>query len=103
MEKITYAELSRIFREHERTHTDDTHLRGAIVFTEDSFNEVYSLEARTYLISSDNKAFKPNMGGYSIYGSAADGSDPLVRLEGYMAAEHGGENGWKVDYCYLTE
>ena len=101
MEKITYAELSRIFREHERTHTDDTHLRGAIVFTEDSFTEPYSEDSRTYLISSGNKAFMPNMGGYSIYGSAKDGSDPLVRLDAYMAAEHGGDGGWKVDYCYL--
>lgn len=41
------------------------------------------------------------MGGYSIYGSAIDGSDPCVRLEAYMKAERGGENGWEVDYCYL--
>ena len=105
MEKITYAELAATFREHERTRTpvDGTHLHGAIVFTEDSFTAPYSLEARTYLLSSNNKAFIPGMGGYSIYASAADGSDPMVRLEGYMAAEHGGKDGWKVDYCYLTK
>lgn len=100
MEKITYAELTNIFREHEQKNTGK-HLTGAIVFTEDSFDKIYSLEARTYLVSSNNKAFLPNMGGYSIYGSALDGTDPLVRLEHYMAAEHGGEDGWKVDYCYL--
>lgn len=100
MEKITYAQLTAIFRRHEQTNPDD-HLHGAIVFTEDSFNEQYSLDSRTYLLSSNNKAFLPNMGGYSIYASAKDGSDPLVRLDAYMAAEHGGDGGWKVDYCYL--
>ncbi len=100
MEKITYTDLARIFREHERTRPS-THLTGCIVFTPDSFMEPYSLEARTYRVSSGNKAYQPNMGGYSIYGSAIDGSDPLVRLEGYMAAEKGGKDGWRVDYCYL--
>jgi len=105
MEKITYAELAAAFREHERTRTPETgdHLHGAIVFTEDSFLKPYPLEARTYLVSSNNKAFIPGMGGYSIYADAADGSDPCVRLERYMAEEHGGENGWKVEYCYLTK
>ena len=105
MEKITYAELAAAFREHERTRTpvDGTHLHGAIVFTEDSFLKPYSLEARTYLVSSNNKAYRPHMGGYSIYGSSADGTDPGVRLDGYMAAERGGKDGWKVDYCYLTK
>lgn len=101
MEKITYAELAAAFRRHEREATDGTHLTGYIVFTEDSFTQPYSLEARTYGVSSNNKAYLPNMGGYSIYGSAIDGSDPLVRLEGYMAAEKGGKDGWQVDYCYL--
>lgn len=106
MNKITYTELARIFRAHESAAAqlpchERTHLTGCIVFTEDSFTAPYSLDARTYVVSSDNKAFQPNMGGYSIYGSALDGSDPLVRLEGYMAAEKGGKDGWKVDYCYL--
>ena len=103
MEKITYKELTKAFRNHESTHSDGTHLTGAIVFTEDSFNRPYPLESRTYLVSSNNKAFIPGMGGYSIYGSAADGSDPLVRLEGYIAEERGGAKGWKVDYCYLID
>ena len=100
MKKITYAEMKAAFRHHEYPGAVK-HLTGCIVFTEDSFEKPYSLAARTYRVSSDNKAFQPNMGGYSIYGSAVDGSDPLVRLERYMAAEHGGANGWKVDYCYI--
>ena len=55
------------------------------------------------MVSSDNKAFQPNMGGYSIFASSIDGSDPMVRLESYMAAEKGGKDGWKVERCYMRE
>lgn len=103
MKKISYAEMAAIFRKHERETTDGTHITGYIVFTEDSFTKPYSLEARTYSVSSNNKAYLPNMGGYSIYGSSIDGTDPLVRLESYMAAEKGGKDGWKVDYCYIEQ
>lgn len=102
MKKFTYAELRQMFTKHESSRPN-THLTGCIVFTEDSFNRPYSLEARTYVVSSNNKAFQPGMGGYSIFGYALDDSDDGVRLESYMAAEHGGRNGWKVDYCYLKE
>ena len=102
MVKMTYAEMASKFREHEATNPD-THLTGFIVFTEDSFNKSYSLEGRTYKVSSYNKAYRPNMSGYSIFGWAIDGSDFGVRLEAYMAAEKGGPSGWKVDYCYMKE
>ena len=102
MKKYTYAEFRKLFCDHEATRPDH-HLTGCIVFTEDSFSKAYPLESRTYWVSSNNKAFIPGMGGYSIYGSSLDGLDPCVRLELYMAAEHGGKDGWKVDYCYLAE
>lgn len=102
MNKITYAEMAAAFR-HREYPGAVKHLTGCIVFTEDGFNKPYSLEARTYRVSSNNKAYQPNMGGYSIYGSALDGSDPMIRLERYMAAEKGGKNGWKVEYCYIEE
>lgn len=102
MEKITYAELAKKFRDHERDNPK-SHLTAHIVFTEDSFDRVFSLESRTYIVSSDNKAYRPNMGGYSIFGSSVDGTDIGVRLEAYMAAERGGKDGWRVDYCYLVD
>ena len=52
-------------------------------------------------MSSNNKAFQPNMGGYSIYAGALDGSDPMIRLEGYMQSEKGGKDGWKIERCYM--
>ena len=41
------------------------------------------------------------MGGYSIYGYCLDGTDPCVRLDRYMAVEHGGVDGWKIERCYM--
>ena len=97
---MSYGELTSKFRTVERK---GEHLQGYVVFTADSFNQPYDERSRTYSVSSDNKAFQPNMGGYSIYGSCLDGTDPIVRLERYMAAEHGGKNGWKVERCYVME
>lgn len=78
------------------------HLRGYVVFTADSFTQPYEEKSRTYVIGSNNKAFQSAaMGGYSIYGSSLDGTDPCVRLERYMAIEKGGNDGWKIERCYM--
>lgn len=98
--ELSYGELVSQFREAER---DGKHISGYIVFTEDSFDKPYPIEARTYAVSSNNKAFQPNMGGYSIYGSSLDGADMCVRLENYMEAERGGHDGWKIEKCYTKE
>ena len=102
MEKISWGKMVDLFRRYEQEHPEN-HLSGFVVFTKSSFDVPYSLESRTYCVSSNNKAFQPNMNGYSIYGSAIDGSDPLVRLDQYMSVEQGGKNGWHVDYCYMEE
>lgn len=72
------------------------------VITEDSFNEKYSLEGRSYQFTNKEKAFIPGMGGYSIFASCLDGSDHC-RIEGCLAEERGGKDGWKVEYCYIKE
>ena len=99
--EMSYNELKKRFREAEEKGKE--HLKGYITFTSDSFTELYSEESRTYVVSSNNKAFIPNMGGYSIYGSSLDGKDLMVRLEQYMAAERGGKDGWKIEKCFLVE
>ena len=96
--ELSYEKMKSLFRTAERAHQ---HLTGYIVFSPDNFKKVYSPESRTYAVSSENKAFEPNRGGYSIYASAMDGSDPNVRLEQYMAAELGGQDGWKIERCYM--
>ena len=99
---MKYSELKNLFREHESTEPK-THLTAHIVFTTGSFTKEYPVEARTYVVSSYNKAFRPNMGGYSIFGNSLDGQDMYVRLEGHMRAERGGEDGWVVEDCYLVD
>ena len=105
MKKLTYNEFCSKMHEHNSKVKDHygEQICGVIVFTEDSFNKIYPLESRSYEVSSNNKAWIAGMGGYSIYGSSLDGSDKGVRLEAYMRAEKGGENGWKVDYCYMLD
>jgi len=98
--ELSYGELVLQFREAEK---NGKHISGFIVFTEDSFDKPYPIEARTYVVSSNNKAFQPNMGSYSIYGSSLDGADVCVRLENYMEAECGGHDGWKIEKCYTQE
>lgn len=96
---MTYQKMRMYFCAAERQHQ---HLTGYIVFSPASFEKEYPLESRTYGVSSDNKAFQPNMGGYSIYAASLDGSDPCVRLEQYMAVERGGKDGWQIERCYMT-
>lgn len=98
--ELSYNEMKRIFRQIEK---EGNHTTGYVVFTEDSFDKPYTEEQRTYVISSDNKAFIEGMGGYSIYASSLDGSDPCVRLDHYMLAERGGKNGWKIEKCYMKD
>ena len=70
---------------------------AVLVFTESSFNIPYAEQERSYTISSDAKYFDGNMGGSSLFGNCLDGKDLGVRLDKYMY------EGWKVDYCYITE
>lgn len=106
--KLCYGTVSHLMREFNRIKRSsggsvDGVLHAVVVFTEDSFtDENLSLEARSYLISSDSKAYIDGMGGYSIYGSSLDGKDVCVRLEAYMKEERGGSDGWEVEYCYFV-
>lgn len=99
--EMTYQEMAKRFCEVEKSR--EKSVDGYIVFTEDSFSKPYTEEQRTYVVSSNNKAYIPNMGGFSIYGSSLDGSDTNVRLERYMADLHGGKDGWKVERCYMKD
>lgn len=72
-----------------------TDLKGVIVFSNESFDKPYPLEARSYVISSDNKAFFPDMISNSIFGSSLDGSDVGIRIDWY--------SDWIVEDCYLLQ
>lgn len=98
---MNYTELKQIFRALKCDSPKDD-LTAHIIFTEDSFDKPYPLLSRTYLVSSDNKAFWPNMGGYSIFVCCLDGTDQGVRLDWYME-EEGNPGGWKIESCYILE
>lgn len=98
---MKYSELRAAFYQHEETRPEQ-HLTAIIVFTEDSFDRRYPRLSRSYITSSNNKAYQPNMGGYSVFASCLDGTDQGVRLEWYMEA-HGNTGGWKVEDCYILE
>lgn len=104
MTKLTYPEFCSRMYDFNATHNHQKEqIHGVIVFTPDSFTQEYSLESRSYKVTSDNKAWIPGMAGYSIFGSSLDGTDIGVRLESYMRAEKGGPDGWRVEYCYMLD
>lgn len=101
---MTYQELRNLFCKHERGNPA-SHLTAYITFAPESFGPGanYSELERTYAISSNNKAFQPGMGGYSIFGSCLDSkTDPCLRLDSQMAEESGGKTGWIVERCCLV-
>lgn len=100
---MTYQELKEYFCHHEST-SPIPHLSSYITFSSFGPTETrtFSNRSRTYVVSSDNKAYLPNMGGYSIFGIALDDSDNGgVRLDHYMQEERGGEDGWAVEDCCI--
>lgn len=98
---MKYSELRAAFCQYEENRPEQ-HLTAIIVFSEDSFDRRYPRLSRSYITSSNNKAYQPNMGGYSVFASCLDGTDPGVRLEWYME-EHGNTGGWKAEDCYILE
>lgn len=95
--EMSYPELSTLFRSVNDKRLDS--IVGYIVFTPESFDKEYNEASRTYVVSSNNKAYQSGMGGYSIYASCLDGTDQCLRLEGYMR----GEDAWKIEKCYMLK
>ena len=104
---ITFGEMEEQFVMHnadsdwgEEAKGSNGPLTGVIVFTADSFDKPLPLEARSFRVSSECKAFHPLMSGYSIFGSSLDDKEKCVRLDTYMRDP---EDPLKVDYCYLEK
>lgn len=98
---MKYGELCNILRAAAAEHKT---IEAFVTFTPDSFpGKVYTKRERTYLFTSDNKAFIANASGYSIFGDCMDGKDNGVRLECYMADEKGGNDGWKIENCGIVK
>lgn len=104
-EKLTYSQMCDRFVTHNEENgitsqfSDGHPVLGVIVFKPESWpNSNYNLKERSYVVTSDNKAFVPDLCGASIFGDCLDGLDKGIRLDYYMKA-----GGWRVDYCYLLD
>lgn len=95
--ELSYKEMTDIFKKVNQC--GGRPIGGYIVFSQSNFAKPYSAESRTYEVGSNNKAFIPSMGGYSIFGSSIDGSDMGVRLDRYMRSEHP----WEIERCYMKK
>lgn len=95
---MKYSEMYNIFKEHnlrkgiKSQFGDNEPLKAHIIYSKDNWEEKYTLEARTYIVRSDNKCFVPNMLGVSMFGDSLDGSDKGVRLDCYD---------WKIERIYI--
>lgn len=98
--EVDYKTMKKRFRDAEKS---GYHLNSVIVFSEDSFPKKCPIEARSYAVTSANRAFMPDQGGFSIYALTLDGTKVFVPLDQKMADERGGKNGWKIERCYITE
>lgn len=104
---LTFGEVYDIFVEHNKENDitrqfKDEHPLYAVAVASESNSEThwqgekYSLEARSYKFSSDNKKFIPNLIGGSIFAKSLDGTDE-IRLDWYL----NGHDGWDWDYFYI--
>lgn len=100
---MEYKQLKEMLFQHE-SKNPNSHLTACVTFASFGPNvkTEYPWSSRTYIISSDNKAFRPGMGGYSIFGKCLDGTDPYLRLDRLMKDEHGGKDGWVVEDCGIA-
>lgn len=89
MERISFSEMTSIMR---KATKEGQEMKAVIVYKQDNWDEEYSLEARSYVVSNASKYFDEGMISNSIIGSALDGSDPCVFLHRYN---------WEVAYCYI--
>jgi len=75
--------------------------QAILVFKDDSYATLgLPEEERSYVISSDNKAFQSGKGGYSLFGSPLNHPDKICRLDEPMRY-HDPEYRWTVEYCKL--
>ena len=98
MEKISLAELEKIFGEHNQIYDrnmDKNPLHAVIVYKASNFpGHDYPVESLSYETYSNSWGWDWSKMGHARYGYCLDGTDPGVRLDWYD---------WDVDYCYLLD
>lgn len=69
---------------------------GMITFAQSSFSREYSIDARTYVFTSDNKVFNPKMMGNSLFATSLDRSD-YTEICQYIATQHP----WEIEGVWV--
>lgn len=104
MGAVTYSELNERFTainvKSRKDKQKAKHESAIVYFRPTSYTKDWPKERLAYRISSDNKAFQPWMGGYSLYGSSLSSPSKLERLDPAMR-EPDEEYRWVVDHCVL--
>ena len=100
---MVYKQLKEILLRHE-SNDSKTPLTACITFASFGPNvkKDYPWKSRTYVISSDNKAFQPGQGDYSIFGICLDGTVPYLLLSQLLKDECGGNDGWTIEDCAIA-
>lgn len=101
MKKMTWDQMTNLFRDYNKYPQSNTPVRGYIVFAPESFQKPYTLEERTYCVRSDCNWFNKRI-STSLYGDCLDGTDHGVRLDAYMK-NFGNKDGWIVAECYVED
>lgn len=76
-------------------------VEGYITFTQKCRSSFCSVAGRTYVISSDSKAFSMWSLGKPLFGTTLDKSDLAAPLDRYMQP-HDGHHGWEIEDCGLV-
>lgn len=90
--------VNELYEELRKANASGTERFGVIVFSKDNWSVDYSLESRSYKVSSECRRFKAGAISNSVFGDALDGTDNGVRLDLCIA-----ELGWRVDTCYMLD
>lgn len=88
---MTYHELKEAM---EQANRDGIERQGVIVYSQSNWKREFSLESRSYVVSSNNRCFQDGKIANSMFGSNIEGTDKNVRLDLY---------GWDIDYCYMLD
>ena len=101
MKKFTFAEVVERFRaynvENNVSYGSPNNVEplvAVVVYKQSNFDKPYTLEERSYRITSESgkRFFNMPSGSRSIVGNCLDGIDLNVRLDCYD---------WEVEYCYF--
>ena len=90
---LSWDELVEKFKAHNAENPDADSITAHIVISADSFDEEYTEAERTYVITSNNNAFRDDKKGDAIIISAVDGTDNDVRLDWYD---------WEIESAWIV-